>query len=1108
MLTFLLGGCGTGKSTQLMERIKADLQENHSVLLIVPEQFSFEAEKRLYDFLGPVLFNQVQTFSFATLSRHILHTFADAASHENYADEQEKLLILRHAIRRAREQGELSILKQRSESPDFVGGCLSMITKLRKAGVDAQRLLDTSLLLEDRLREKVTDTAMILLHYDRLLTTQGLHDGLVDLTEAALLANMQNFFEGTHLYLDEFDSFTGDQYSMLEVMLAQAAEMTAAIRTDEPQAAVSVIFEGGNRTYRRLMQMVKEQFSIPAVTVFCEDYLRSSHEDLRAVSTQILRRKHEPAPFGGHIDILEASDPAAEAEFIAARISQLLAEKPELRCSDIAIAVRSPETYNHLLEGALERCGLPYEISAASPVLHTELMRYVLALLDLLAEETPDTEYLLRYMKIPFAGYDAVDVSMLEHFCFTWGMEREDWQHPFWNEDTIVQERAAHFGGERLEQTRCSILGEIAGLKKACAGKNVRTAAAKLYAHLCKKRDCLPFKAGAQDELERRMFVTVWNMLAEMLDTLVGCFGQEELDFAELRDMLQLMIRSASVSAPPQTLDSIRIVDAQTARLDAPSIVFVPGVSDGAFPGEIQLGGMFSRQELELLDAHGISVSRMFFELYSDERLIVCKILSAPSERLCLTYPRMNGAGETVVPSPVILQIRQMFPGAEALHMRAEDLPLQFYVRSYASAYYHFVRRLGHEDTPEMAALRDILLQHPLYGARLQKLLECPDKPIDRVDPAAMHILLGEQLIFSPTGIETFYDCPYQYFFKHCLKLYIPEKNDFSSRNVGNFAHYCFEQLLKRYGRDAFLQLSGAEIQEELRKLGEEFTDRYISEAVQRDGRFRLNYRMSGRSLLDILLHMQREMQNGQFMPIGFEVRLSPHGEEGTIPCLSLRDGEILCKGKIDRIDLCSTSDGTLLRVVDYKTGARHFAPEKLSYGLDMQMLIYLFALGQSGDYTNAAPGGVLYMPSGQLRSGNYVERDKAKKNAQEILDDFYCMKGLVLDSAAGRMEPEIGGNCVPVLHSNTSSTLFSVTEEQMQQLEAHVFQKLTDMADALKNGDIAPGTTPDTPCDYCKCKAFCPPEHRVCNVKFDKAARLKAIQEIFPDEEGKEEEA
>ncbi|MBE6848329.1 MAG: hypothetical protein E7502_00265 [Ruminococcus sp.] len=1102
MLNCILGGCGTGKSTRLMERMVQDIAAGRTVLVLVPEQFSFEEEKRLYRAMGAQAFNRLQTCSFATLSRSIFKECGENLRTAAYAGDQEKLVFLYQAVRSVAARGDLQALQRRSDSADFIDRMLSLIVKLRKAGVTSEKLHDAAAALPDRLREKTADIAVILLEYERILREHNLYDSLTDLSEAALRADVHGYFKGKSIYIDEFDSFTGDQYAMLDVMLSQAESITAAIRTDEPDAKLSPIFEGGNRTYRALVRMAQEK-RLPVQSERCTEFLRTFHPDLCAVSSQILRPVTRPADYAGHVHIIETTDPTAEAEYICATIVKQLSEDSSLHCRDIAVAVKSLSAYGSVLEHAMQRYELPYHISFPSPVQYTELMRYVLSLLAVLARETLDTQDLLRLMKNPFFGYSAVDVSMLEHFCFTWGIDGQDWLTPFWDAQSGCTERAEPFGGEVLEQTRLDVTERIAALRSACVGQDVRTICTALCVHLNDRQAENAAYLDGLDTLRRREFTTVWNMLMDILDTIVSSCGGQKMELFEFAELLGMLISNTTFAVPPQTLDSVQIVEAQTARLSSPSIVFVMGVNEGVFPGDIQLGGMFTRQELEELEKQDIVISRMFFELYSDERLVIHKLFSAPAHQLYLTCPAINTAGERVHPSMVIRQIQAMFAGAPELTVAADALPISYFVRTPASAYFHFVRALRTDD-PSLPAIRQILEEHPLYASRMQKLTTLTGLSDHHVSSDRMKRLLGSRLTFSPSGIEDFYKCPFWYFLRRCLRLYVPEENRFSDANAGNFAHYCLEQILRKYDMAAFTALTADELLAEIRGLSAQFSADNFSDAVRRDGRFQFNYRMSGMGLLQVLQHMQNEMRSGTFVPVGFEVVVHDEAHEGTVPPYTLRDGKVRCIGKIDRVDVSMNENESYLRVVDYKTGERAFAPEKLARGLDMQMLIYLFALEQSGLYPSAQSGGVLYMPSGQPEQKHYSERDE-QTAPEDVLNDYYHMKGLLLEAAAPLMEPEVQEGYTPVLDAQNSK-LFSVDAEQMVKLREHVERKICEMADALQNGDISPDPYLNLPCSYCGCSDLC---GRECQKpeSMNKAQKQAAIAEVFGEETTETEE-
>ncbi|MBQ8927904.1 MAG: PD-(D/E)XK nuclease family protein [Oscillospiraceae bacterium] len=1069
MLSFILGGCGTGKSTVLLDRLRRDLEAGLDVMVLVPEQFSFEEEKKLYAALGPVLFNRMETRSFATLSRQILDTCAGGA--RSYATEQEKLLYLYLAVQECLEEGRFRALARRFGSHAFLTESFSLITKLRRAGVSGEQLIDLSPDLPDLLSDKTHDLGQLLYAYDRVLAAHDRRDSLADLTQAAALAQMHYYFEGKQLYLDEFDSFTGDQYQMLAVCLEQAENVTAAIRADLPGEKPSGVFTGGCRTYENLRRMAQETYHLPVDVTACRTYCRSRHADLRTVSESLLHRRPEKAAYEGHVHLFAAKDPEGEAEYICAEICRLLSEDSGLRCRDIAVALKEPEHYAHLFTRAMERYALPYDLAEPRPVYHTELVRFFLTLLTLLTESTPRTETILRYVKSPLSGCPLEAASMLEHYCYTWSVEGTYWETPFGAEEALNEEMAQQFDLPRLEALRASLMDELSALRDACRGSNVRRICKGLYTFLQKhEKAYTPTLEGVR----RQEFITVWNLLCECMDTVVGCLGEMPLSVRTLSDSFRLLLQSISFSTPPQTLDSVRIVRAATSRLNAPRIVFMPDFCTGVYPADVSIGGFFTGQELEQLERRtGVSIARLLPELHSDELLILTKLLSAPSEQLYLTYPAVNTAGESSLPSPAADTLMRLFPGQDALCLHAEEVALHTYVYTPAGAYYHLVRHLR-EDSGETAALRRLLEDDPAYARRLQRLSDAQPGAALSVSSETMQAMLGEKLVLSPSGIDQFFHCPFAYFCGRCLKLYSPERISLSVQKIGSFSHYCLEQILRRYAPEQFIELTQAQLREEITQLSEVFSGANFSDAVRRDGRFQLNYHMTGQGILPMLLHLQKELRESAFRPAGFEVPVD--AAEGALPPLKLDDGRIVCRGRIDRVDICHTQEGDLMRVVDYKTGRKFFSPEKLADGLDMQMLIYLFALGSSGAYDGAKPGGVLYSPSGQLRK--FDSRGSKARAPQEILEEHFRMKGLMLDTAAPLMEAGLAEQAVPVLESASGKQhLYSVTAPQMERLQTLVEQNILRMAKRLHSGDVAPAPylyEEYTPCGYCGYADIC----------------------------------
>ena len=198
-------------------------------------------------------------------------------------------------------------------------------------------------------------------------------------------------------------------------------------------------------------------------------------------------------------------------------------------------------------------------------------------------------------------------------------------------------------------------------------------------------------------------------------------------------------------------------------------------------------------------------------------------------------------------------------------------------------------------------------------------------------------------------------------------------------------------------------------------------------------------------------------------------------------------DGHSLqIEGIIDRVDTCELDGKTCVRIIDYKSGTKSFSFGNLRYGLDMQMLIYLFSLiYNQTPLQDAKIGGVLYMPAGGVKTNQ--ERGSAKSK-QELEQDAYRMSGLLIDDAERIrcMEPDGKGIYIPAkLKVGTSGASELITgkndvylsESAFHALYRYVMETLKQTAQQIYQGDIAanPLILPKkTVCKYCNYQDIC----------------------------------
>lgn len=213
-IRFIYGRSGTGKSYTCTEEIYNRVKEGgtHPLILVVPEQLSFRAEKSLIQRIGATGINNVHVLSFKRLAFTVFSEVGGIA--HNHMNSTGKAMIINKILQEIRE--DLSIFGKISKQRGFVDTVSEVITELKRHNVTPEvlgelkeKVVDNTLLFH-----KLSDIALIYNSFQKKLNT-GYFDPEDDLNLLYEKLEESKFLKGAEFWIDEFSGFTPQQYNVI-----------------------------------------------------------------------------------------------------------------------------------------------------------------------------------------------------------------------------------------------------------------------------------------------------------------------------------------------------------------------------------------------------------------------------------------------------------------------------------------------------------------------------------------------------------------------------------------------------------------------------------------------------------------------------------------------------------------------------------------------------------------------------------------------------------------------------------------------------------------------------------------------------------------------------
>jgi len=1060
MLELILSRSRKQNTDYVMQRIGTAVKNRQEgQILIVPEQFSHDAERALCSCCGDTVSRYAEVLSFTRLADRVFSIYGGIA--RETLDDGGRFTALTLALEQV--ISRLKVYASARTKPELIARLGSQIEEFKNYGITADALLQAGQRFDGTFAQKLQELGLILEAYDAVCTA-GRADPSSRLERLRDMLWETEYAEGKTFLLDGFTDFTGLQMDVIRTLLRLDASVTVTLVLDDVRSG-DMIFESARDAARQLMRAEKNG-NIQIHT------LKETQDSMAAFLRTHLFSHGSARYTGSSLPVIcRAASADEECSMAAAEIRRLMMDG--YRCGEITVACTDRETYLPLLKPLLERCGIPAYFTGREDILQEPMLRAVLAALRS-ATGGMEEEDIFSFLRSPIGTLERDACDRLQNYVLTWRISGSLWKkewtmHPDGYEgrmDDAAKERLQELNRWRRQAAEPLLkLGQT--LQKA---SDTMGQVQALYAFLQEtgaeeRMQKLAEACGAADQRGQELgqIYEICLSAMEQLALVLGDTVRSPEDFAA---MLKQQFSQYTLGTIPARLDAVTVGDLASLRHQHRRALLVLGAGDGMLPKFTPDSGLLTDQERSLLEQYAEMhlapdrTGRMDRELST-----VYDVLCSGAERLYLSY-----SGET--PSYLVRRICLLFPD---IAVRTQDL-LMTDDRMAAS----LLAACGEGD-PFGALLRSLGREQLLETA--EEIRRQADYVLGNLSEDAVHSIYQSVIQLSASKIDLFSACKCAYFLQYGLRARERREASVDAPIFGTFVHYVLENTARTVQEEGgFAEISGERLQEVAESYIHSFTEEQIGGLEEKDPRFRYLYERNLDEVREVVDGLNEELCRSQFVPKEYELDFM---QGGTLPPVEVtgKKGSAKVVGFVDRVDLYRAEEADYVRVVDYKTGKKAFSYSDILNGMGMQMLIYLFALEQYGKQLwgrDVRPAGVLYFParvpflSAKERPTEEeaeAERMKESRRSGLLLDDERLLRAMEQYDDQPEFLPFKEGK-----DGKRSGDL--ATGQQLKLLREHVAKTLESITDSILDGQVHPNPyfqgSEKSACRFCSYASVC----------------------------------
>ncbi len=1000
-LNYIFGVSRSGKSRYIYQQIKNDLNNtDKNLILIVPEQITYEKERELIDFLETNGIMRVQILSFTRLQYKVLEEVGGIKEKEinNYG----KIMLLREIFQNERDN--LKVFGRSYKKEGFLKNFNLLLKELKENRVQLEFLEK----LEDKEFEnygfdrKLEDIKIIYKNLEEKLKNTFLdNEDKKDL----FIKKIKNskYINNSIIYIDEFNKFSSLQIQMIRELLLTSKEIYLTLPLEKKDSLKEIEREEFRICVNTLNDLNKklEGLNPKIVTIWLKrrKILKDDINHLERNFFDYFPQKYKSLP--ENIEIFYGQNPYEEIEILADKIIKDL-RKYNYRYKDIGILLGDESVYIPVIEKVFKEYDIPFFTDYKKDLMYNSFIVFLMSYLDCIAYNYK-REDIFRLLKVGYWDFDYDDIETIENYSLRWGIDRNRWFEEFKYKD---EEDNLEF----LNNLREKII-EILPSKKLYTGKNTIE---KLVNTICSDIDNLNIKEKIEKDTEilrdKNLFEEayvnnqIWNSVMDLFDQIITISGDSKINIIELKNILDSGLEEYKVGVIPPKIDSVTIGNLDRTKFGSKEAIYLVGVNDGYMPKNFDDNGILIDEEKDLLKKKGLELKDSEYEIDSGKHNFY-NILSRGKEKISFSYSLGDYDGSSLIRSSYIDKIIEIFPKIiirsslisthkENLHVRINPVLNQ--------AVNVITKENTIEDLDDIykETLKWLLLNKKNFNDFIKKgLLYTNNKK--NIDEIYIKELYENPLTLSPYGLESFSNCPFKFFVEYGLKPVERKEYVVDNRDIGKIYHSSVEKFTKHIAdnKEEFIDL------EDGLKIMKNSIEDAINE--EKDKNSPIDYTYRNKYLKKKITRVGMETAKGliehlnrsDFKPSYYEISFEDNSKFKSIEKELSKGEKLRIKGRIDRVDIYESDNGNFVNIIDYKSKDKSIDLTSLVNGMELQLFIYLDALIKNSERitgNNSMIGGVFYF-SILLPWINGDEFSDEKEIEKQLLKS-YKMEGFFLE--------------------------------------------------------------------------------------------------------------